>query len=180
MNIANNQRYKVSSEKIETAFLALMLNNKYEDITINQICKHANINRSTFYNHYDDINDLIIKIEGNYANAVANIFNFGERYSPEAFIDMFNFIKKNKSFYKAFLNIPYITLAESSTKLDVLKNLGNKNKKLKNQSIEIYYRANFFGAGIKEICRLWLSRDCQESPEQMTKLILDEYKFREN
>jgi len=32
MNIKNNQRYKNSSEKIETAFLALILNHKYEDI----------------------------------------------------------------------------------------------------------------------------------------------------
>ena len=60
MNIKNNQRYKMSSEKIETAFLALILKHRYEDITVSQICKKANINRSTFYCHYDDINDLYI------------------------------------------------------------------------------------------------------------------------
>ena len=35
------------------------------------------------------------------------------------------------------------------------------------------------GAGIKEMCRLWLERDCQESPEDMAKLLLDEYKNRD-
>ena len=63
MNVKNNSRYKLSSEKIETTFLSLIINHKYEDITITQICETANINRSTFYSHYDDINDLIIKIE---------------------------------------------------------------------------------------------------------------------
>ena len=63
MNKKNNSRYKISSDKIETAFLTLLLNHKYEDITISQICEQANINRSTFYCHYSDINDLIIKIE---------------------------------------------------------------------------------------------------------------------
>ena len=63
MNTKNNSRYKISSDKIETAFLTLLLNHKYEDITISQICNQANINRSTFYCHYSDINDLIIKIE---------------------------------------------------------------------------------------------------------------------
>lgn len=180
MNIKNNQRYKMSSEKIETAFLSLILKHKYEEITISQICKKANINRSTFYCHYDDINDLIVKIENKFAKGTANIFKFGERQTHEAFIELFTFIKENKYFYKAFLNIPYVTFAETSTKLAVLENIGNKNKNLQAETIGIFYRASFFGAGIKEMCRLWLERDCQETPEQMAKLLLEEYKYREN
>ena len=41
-------------------------NHKYEEITISQVCKQAGVNRSTFYCHYDDINDLIIKIENKF------------------------------------------------------------------------------------------------------------------
>ena len=180
MNTKNNQRYKMSSEKIETAFLSLILKHKYEEITISQICKKANINRSTFYCHYDDINDLIIKIESKFAKSTATIFKFGERQTHEAFIELFTFIKENKYFYKAFLNIPYVTFAETSTKLAVLENIGNKNKNLQAETIGIFYRASFFGAGIKEMCRLWLERDCQETPEQMAILLLEEYKYREN
>ena len=74
MNTKNNKRYKINCEKIETAFLTLILNHKYEDITISQICETAEINRSTFYAHYDDINDLTIKIESKFANSFVNIF----------------------------------------------------------------------------------------------------------
>ena len=178
MNIKNNSRYKASSEKIETAFLTLILNNKYEDITISQVCKQAEINRSTFYAHYDDINDLIIKIESKFAKGMATIFNYGERQEHEAFVEMFSFVKDNKYFYKAFLNIPYVTLAETNTKLDVLKNIGKNVNIDTSNTIEIFYRASFFGAGIKEMCRLWLDRDCQETPEQMAKLLLKEYTNR--
>ena len=179
MNIKNNSRYKMSSEKIETAFLTLILNHKYEDINISQICQQANINRSTFYCHYDDINDLVIKIESKFANSMANIFNYGERQTHQAFIEMFTFIKENKYFYKAFLSIPYQTLAETNTKIDILKNIGKKTNTDKTHNIGIFYRASFFGAGIKEMCRLWLERDCIESPEEMAKLLLDEYKNRD-
>jgi len=178
VNIKNNLRYKASSEKIETAFLTLILNHKYEDITISQVCKQAEINRSTFYAHYDDINDLVIKIESKFAQGTASIFNYGERQTHEAMIEMFTFVKANKHFYKAFLNIPYTTLAERNTKIEVLKNIGQKLNIDKSHTIGIFYRASFFGAGIKEMCRLWLERDCQETPEQMAKLLLEEYTDR--
>lgn len=175
MNIKNNSRYKASSEKIETAFLNLILNHKYEDITISQVCNQANINRSTFYCHYDDINDLIIKIEGKFAKGMASIFNYGERQTHDAFIEMFKFVRENKYFYKAFLNIPYATLAETRTKTDILKNIGNIANIDKSKTMEIYYRASFFGAGIKEMCRLWLECDCRETPEQMANMLKSEY-----
>lgn len=179
MNTKNNSRYKMSSEKIETAFLSLILNNKYEDITISQVCKQAGINRSTFYCHYDDINDLIIKIESKFAKGTASIFNYGERQTHQAFIEMFTFIKENKYFYKAFLNIPYATYAETNTKIDILKHIGSSTKFEKSDTMKIFYRASFFGAGIKEMCRLWLQYDCRETPEEMAKILIDEYKNRE-
>ncbi len=179
MNIKNNSRYKISSEKIETAFLALILNHKYEDINISQICEQANINRSTFYCHYDDINDLVIKIESKFTKSIASIFNYGERQTHEAMIEMFSFVKENKYFYKAFLNVPYQTLAETNIKNDILINVKEKKVAPTNNEIGLYYRANFFGAGIKEMCRLWIERDCIESPEEMAKLLLDEYKNRD-
>jgi len=179
MNIKNNSRYKMSSEKIETAFLNLILNHKYEDISISQVCKEANINRSTFYSHYNDINDLIIKIEGKFAKGMASIFNYGERQTHQAFVDMFTFIQDNKYFYKAFLNIPYITLAETNIKVEVLENIGKNTNLYNTDKMELYYRSSFFGAGIKEMCRIWLGRDCKETPEQMASLLLEEYKYRE-
>ena len=179
MNTKNNSRYKMSSDKIETAFLTLILNHKYEDINISQVCKEAGINRSTFYCHYDDINDLVIKIESKFAKGTAKIFNHGERQTHEAFVEMFTFIKENKYFYKAFLNIPFSTLAETNTKIDILKHIGNTSNIDKSKSMGIFYRASFFGAGIKEMCRLWLEYDCRETPEEMARLLLDEYKDRE-
>lgn len=178
MNVKNNKRYKVSSEKIETTFLTLLYNRKYEEITISEICEKSGINRSTFYAHYDDINDLIIKIESKFANSMSLIFEAGQRQTHEAFVEMFSFIKKNRYFYKAFLNIPYITFAETNVKKNILSNIKDKKLTLRSEDVEIFYRASFFGAGIKEICRIWLERDCKETPEEMAFLLLKEYSNR--
>ena len=177
MNIKNNKRYKMCSEKIETAFLTLILNNNYEEISISQICDLAKINRSTFYVHYDDINDLVIKIESKFAKSMASIFDFGLRQTHEAFVEMFSFVEKNKYFYKAFLNIPYVTLAEKNTKSSVLSNIKDSGT-WQTSDVDLYYRASFFGAGVKEICRIWLERDCKETPEQMALILFHEYTNR--
>ena len=179
MNIKNNARYKTSNKKIEDAFLTLIKTHRYEDITIGQICKQAGINRSTFYCHYDDINDFIIKIEKKFAKGMATIFNNGTRRTHAAFVEMFTFVQNNRPFYQTFLNIPYATMAETDTKGAILKDLDTSNVDHA-QDIDIFYRASFFGAGIKEMCRLWLARGCQESPEQMAKMLLDEYKNRDH
>lgn len=135
----------------------------------------AEVNRSTFYAHYDDINDLIIKIERKFANSMSLIFNYGQRQNEEAFVDMFTFVKKNRYFYKAFLNIPYTTLAEANLKKEILSNMKSKNIILEADKVELLYRANFFGAGIKEMIRIWLERDCRESPEEMASILQKEY-----
>ena len=92
MNTKNNKRYKINCEKIETAFLTLILNHKYEDITISQICETAEINRSTFYAHYDDINDLTIKIESKFANSFVNIFNYYYKHNNQIFTNFCTFL----------------------------------------------------------------------------------------
>lgn len=178
MNTKNNKKYKSNSEKIESAFLALLLNHNYETITVSQICETAKVHRSTFYTHYDDINDLIRKIESKFSNGIASIFDFGLNPTNEAFIEMFRFVKKNKYFYSAFLDVAYKTSAESGIQKQILSNIQNSNKKINASNVDLFYRANFFGAGIKELCRIWLSRNCQESPEHMAKLLFDEYNAR--
>lgn len=177
MNKKNNQRYKAGSEKIETAFLSLLYNKEYDDISISEICQRAEINRSTFYTHYEDINDLIIKIESKFSNSISLIFDNGLKYDNETFEKMFEFVKKNKYFYKSFLNIPYTSIAEIKARDKILNNV--KASYIEPiDDINLYYRAHFFGAGIKEICKLWLDRDCKESPKQMAELLKEEYKYR--
>ena len=70
-------------------------------------------------------------------------------------------------------------LTETNIKIDVLKHIGDNNNIDKSNRMGIFYRASFFGAGIKEMCRIWLEFDCKETPEEMASLLLEEYKNRE-
>ena len=52
-------RVQKTRKSIEDAFLNLLKENSFENITIKDICEHAMISRSTFYSHYKDKYDLL-------------------------------------------------------------------------------------------------------------------------
>lgn len=58
MNLHESKYYKTSLLMNE-ALLLLLEKKDYEYITIKEICKKAGVNRSTFYLHYENMNDLL-------------------------------------------------------------------------------------------------------------------------
>lgn len=54
-----------TKQKIQEAFLNLCIQKGLSKITISAVTKKAGCNRCTFYNYYDDINDLITETEDN-------------------------------------------------------------------------------------------------------------------
>ena len=63
MNIKDNKRKKESQEKIEKIFVELIQTKEINEISVTDICKKANLNRTTFYSNYIDIYDLSDKIK---------------------------------------------------------------------------------------------------------------------
>lgn len=99
MNIRKNKKYLKTDEKIQKAVMSLLKRKAFEKILITDIVKEASIDRSTFYEHYQDINQLMITIEKNLVENIKRIFDYSFDYSIEEFIEYFEFIKENKDFY---------------------------------------------------------------------------------
>ena len=55
----NESKYFKSAEKMHTALLTLLDSKNFELISVKEICETAGVNRSTFYLHYDNVNDLL-------------------------------------------------------------------------------------------------------------------------
>ena len=58
MNVKNNKRHQETMDNINNAFASLLQDKRLSEITVSDICKVADINRSTFYEKYDDVSDL--------------------------------------------------------------------------------------------------------------------------
>ena len=58
MNVENNQRYRDTEERIQKAYWNLVNHAGGHKITVADICREADIHRTTFYGHFLDIYDL--------------------------------------------------------------------------------------------------------------------------
>ena len=58
-----DKRIIKSKENIKNAFIELRTKKELRKITVKELCEKANINKSTFYAHYEDIFQLSDQIE---------------------------------------------------------------------------------------------------------------------
>lgn len=62
-NSGLDRRIKYTRNMIRHSFLRLLTDKPIGKITVKEICEMADINRATFYAHYEDVYDLLEKIE---------------------------------------------------------------------------------------------------------------------
>ena len=100
MNTPNNKRKRDSQERIERVFIELIQTKELNEITVSDICKKADLNRSTFYANYIDVYDLVDKIKDRMMEDFFDTYN-EERLSGQHsydFLKLFKHIKDNQIF----------------------------------------------------------------------------------
>ena len=55
----SESKYFNTAKKMDKALISLLEEKTFEYITVSEICKKANVNRSTFYLHYENTMDLL-------------------------------------------------------------------------------------------------------------------------
>lgn len=63
MNTKDNQRSRLTRMLLKQAYIRLMHERQPAKITVKDICEGAEVNRSTFYLHYTQPNDILIELE---------------------------------------------------------------------------------------------------------------------
>ena len=70
MNTKNNQRAKLSKLLLKNAFMDLLEEKgSANKISVRELCERAELNRSTFYAHYNEPKDLLKEIESELLDA---------------------------------------------------------------------------------------------------------------
>ena len=180
MNVKNNRLNRETDEKIIRTVYGMMTREKRPigKITVREICEQAEIHRSTFYAHYQDVYDLVERVERNMARQLTeSFFRKMDEKAParDCFTEIFSFFREHREFY-----LYYLAESRQSGVLqlawDVIRDriaeteLTPASFGVGTQE-EMAYHGAFFLMGMTAVVRLWLQNGCREEPSALYELL---------
>ena len=92
----DSRRVKMTKKILKETLLDIMADKNISHISIKEICELADVNRSTFYAHYDSIQDLLIEIENDVINETPRINLYYDEPVLEELTTFFKYLERNK------------------------------------------------------------------------------------
>ena len=169
----SQSKYFNTALLMDEALILLLEKKDFEFITIKEICAKAGVNRSTFYFHYENINDLIKECD-NYLNEKfidkykgkeelnieTNSLNDLYLVDDKFLIPYLNFVKENKTFYCVVCKNPGIFgTVDQFNKLTKTTLMPSINRFGINENDGKYY-LEFFIKGIIAVVMKWVDSGC--------------------
>ena len=184
----SESKYYNTALLMNQALVELLNKKDYEFITVKEICERAGVNRSTFYLHYETINDLLEETIDNidkkfvtYFSENANVF-FEKLKSastenlllitPEYLTPYLTYIKDNRIIHQ--VAVKHSRIMNSIEKFNSLNekvfkpifkgfNIDDKTE---------HYMISYYLNGITAIINEWIKSGCKDSIEYIEKIII--------
>jgi len=186
----SESKYFNTSLLMDEALLFLLEKKDFEFISVKEICDKAGVNRSTFYLHYENMDDLLKetmtlinkRFHESFDNKIINIdvLNKDDLFfvKDEYLIPYLNLIKKHKKVFKLIHDKPY--LFNNNLEKDYLYN------SLFKEILDIYgvkeedkeYVFAFYTQGALAIIMKWVEKDCVDEIEKISKLIIEVINYK--
>ncbi|MDE5548897.1 MAG: TetR family transcriptional regulator C-terminal domain-containing protein [Clostridia bacterium] len=169
------RRVKMTKKLIKDAYIELLERNPSKRLSITDICNVADINRSTFYMHYEDINQLVTDIEDDLLDCIPYPENItGTLSISEQFVALlertFEYIHENKKFFSiVFVHFENTNFQKriSQTILDRYKSIA-----IFNSTLLTKYGFAFCISGVVGLIKEWIIDDFPISSRELAKLSL--------
>ena len=183
----SESKYFNTAIKFDKALLSLLEKKPFEYITISEICEKAEVNRSTFYLHYENTADLLKEATAYMLNDFLSYFDVDTKnittqykncdlqelnFINEKYLHPYlSFIKENQQLFTAVLSKP--TAFDSNMifqKLfdNIFVPILNKFRYPKDEQ---RYVIMFYLNGITAIITEWLQDDCSKSVTEVSDII---------
>ena len=170
-------RSAATKEKIINAYIQLLSETKPEYISALEICEIANIHRSTFYRHYESINDIEIDIEKTVLKTFSDIL---DNTPLDDFINgrkiflktVSETIRNDLSFYTKLLlvnrRVGFIENINATIRNKLKETLSEKTEL---SDDEIDYIFTFAVAGRVAVYRKWILSGFKQSEDTISSIL---------
>lgn len=167
---------KKTPTKIRETLMQMLDNVNIEDITVTQLCERANINRATFYYHFNSVHDVFTEIERDTENEFTTFLSrtaLKQDGTPEKsfYVNVFDFVARNAPLCKMLINSPhksndnFLTRALAASRAKSISDLMQHYPNCPAAKIEYYY--TFVSHGFLGLMTYWLNTGMRESVEEI-------------
>ena len=182
----SESKYYNTACLMDEALILLLDKKEYSYITVKEICEKAGVNRSTFYLHYETIDDLLSECVEYIGRKVSNKYksDFDKEkiknasldellfITPEYLLPYLEFVKENKKVYKIAYSQPNV-LKEQKVVDYLAENIFNPVlERYGVPTIERKYIMSFYLSGIGAILKEWIKDDCREKIENIKDILI--------
>ena len=170
-------RKRYTQMVLKQSFLKLLKEKPVNRITVKEVCALAQLNRATFYAHYEDIYDLMEQVERQIRRELSETLREqGVRpenvFHRDLLIHFLRHIGKNRNFYRICLRhrvrFPleegFGQLGESVVKAQC------RRRGVADEDAMLYY-LTFYQAGFTSVLRKWVEDGCRETPEALCAIL---------
>lgn len=187
----SESKYFNTALLMDEALLFLLEKKDFEFISVKEICDKAGVSRSTFYLHYESMNDLLIetiglinkKFKDSFNNKVVDASSTDKKdlffIKEEYLLPYLELVKKHKHVFKLIHNKPYLFGNEKASK-DLYNNLFEKvldSYGVKEEDKEYVFA--YYTQGTLAIVLKWIEKDCIDEIEKVSELIINMINHKE-
>lgn len=177
-----------TKNSIRNALVELIEEKGFEAITVKDITTKANINRGTFYAHYQDKFDLMSKsqeeimqemsdiVKQNFSNFIEEIGSNSPLEKPFTLtVSIFEYLNENSEFMKAMLGPKGDLSFQTKLKDFMWKTLfeNNQNSKAQEENLLVpgHFLISYIASAHLGVIQQWLDSGRTETPQEMARIL---------
>ncbi|MHB1315410.1 MAG: TetR/AcrR family transcriptional regulator [Christensenellales bacterium] len=170
-----DRRVRKTKALIRQTLTQLLLEKDLKDITVSELTVRADINRGTFYLHYQDIYDLFEQLEKDILNNFTEIITKYRKRSLSPFLpvllETFRYIRSNSDIFIAILKTKETVFLTKIIEMCRPQNITEWRDLFcsgREEYFEYYY--SFITFGCIALLRQWFENGMSETPEEIAAL----------
>ena len=176
-NTKADRRSERTRRLLSTALIELMLEQRYDEITVQDIIDRANIGRSTFYAHYLDKEDLLVSGFTRVLDTLSQHpqpHGEAEGQAPPSLTRFFQHVQDHHQLYKALVHGGGIDRLFKKSHQHMRRNIEQHLITLipagQTPAAPLPLVADYLSGAILSMLTWWLDNDMPYTPEQMDRL----------
>ena len=179
----SESKYYNTALLMNEALLLLLEKKDYDFITVTEVCNKAGVNRSTFYLHYETMDDLLFetieninkKFKKTFDNEVIDVNNLNRKelflIRDEYLLPYLSFIRENKRIYKLIHNRPNIFRKQITFQKFYDQIFSKILDKYEIPKEEQEYLFSYFSFGLVAIIQKWIEKDCIDDIDKIAEIM---------